>query len=184
MSAEPPRVPSPDEAPAEAAVEELTTMVYAELRTLARRHLARERPGHTLQTTALVHEAFLRLREQREVEPADEGRFLILASHAIRRILVDHARGRARIRRGGDRERVSLDENEPATAPFDVLVVSDLLDRLASIDRLQAQVVELRVFGGLPFLQIGEALGISTGKAHGEWRMARAWLLVQLERTS
>ena len=166
--------------PAPRALADITAVVYEELRSLARRHLSNERPDHTLQTTALAHEALLRLHGDREARNADKDQFLTLAARAIRRVLVDHARGRSRLKRGGAAFRVPFDENQHAAA-FDVVTVSHLLDDLATVDATQARVVELRVFGGLTFAQIAKTLRISQGTAHSEWRMARAWLLDRLE---
>ncbi|MEM7206097.1 MAG: ECF-type sigma factor [Planctomycetota bacterium] len=165
------------------SLRELVPEIYDELRRLAARHLRRERADHTLQTTALAHEAFLRLRTQRRLDVGDRAHFLALAARLIRRILVDHARARRRSGRGDAPPAVALDGAAlAAERGFDALELSDLLDRLATVDPLQARVVELRVFAGLSFEEVGRAAGVSTGTAHKEWRMARAWLLVRLER--
>jgi RNA polymerase sigma factor (TIGR02999 family) len=160
------------------ALHRLLPFVYEELRQIARRHLRRERPDHTLQTTALIHEAYLRLVDQGSPsEVRDRCHFVALTSHLMRHILVDHARARlARKRDGGCR--ITLAEDIPAQGPqeVDVLAIDDALTRLAELDPQQARVVELRYFGGLSIRETSEALGVSEATVKREWATARAWL--------
>lgn len=168
----------------EEALHRLLPLVYEELRRVARRHLRRERPDHTLQTTALVNEAYLRLIDQGAAEVEDRCHFVALASHLMRQILVDHARARlAKKRDGGCR--VTLAEDVPAAAPgeIDVLAVDDALDRLAVLDAQQARVVELRYFGGLSIRETSEVLGVSEATVKRDWATARAWLHREIEST-
>jgi len=161
----------------EDALRRLLPLVYEELRHVARRHLRRERPDHTLQTTALIHEAYLRLVDQGTSEVRDHCHFVALTSHLMRQILVDHARARlAKKRDGGCR--VTLAEDVSAVEPqeVDVLAIDDALTRLAALDPQQARVVELRYFGGLSIRETSEALGISEATVKREWATARAWL--------
>jgi RNA polymerase sigma-70 factor, ECF subfamily len=157
------------------ATGELFPLVYNELRKIAADHLEQERIGHTLQPTALVHEAYLRL-----VGPADMGwknraHFFGAAAQAIRRILVDHARSRNRLKRGGGAERTALQDIE-APADVDVLDLHESLERLARIDEAKARVVELRFFGGLTLEETADVLGISVPTVSRHWEFARAWL--------
>jgi RNA polymerase sigma factor (TIGR02999 family) len=161
----------------EEALHRLLPLVYEELRRVARRHLRGERPGHTLQTTALIHEAYLRLIDQGAVEAHDHSHFVALTSHLMRQILVDHARARlAKKRDGGCR--VTLAEDLAVTQPaaIDVLAVDEALNRLAGLDVQQARVVELRYFGGLSIRETSEALGVSEATVKRDWATARAWL--------
>ena len=158
---------------------------YGELRALANYHLSRERADHTLQPTALVHEAYLRLFHQSAAPGADRIKFLSIASDMIRRILVDHARTRNAVKRGGKRQWTALSEGIVADAndaPLDVLDLDVALKKLASLNSRQARVVELRFFAGLSVAETAEALDISQGSVKGDWRLARAWLRVQLNR--
>ena len=166
----------------EAAGQKVLRRVYDQLRSLARQHLAKERCDHTLQPTELVHEAFLRMVDAREVRYQDRQHFFALASLAMRRILVDHARSRQRQKRGGQAVTVCLDEaNEPtAISAPDVLAVDDALNRLAELDPQQARFVELRFFGGLSLQEAGTVLGWSRPTASRRWRVVRAWLYQQL----
>lgn len=159
-------------------------MVYDELRALAESCLQRERHGHTLQATALVHEAYLRLIKQEEVEWRNRAHFFAIAAQAIRRILVDHARGRQRAKRGGDRERVTLDEDVAITPDrdLDVVELDEALEKLAQLNQRQARIVELRFFGGLALREVAEVLGVSPRTVDGDWCMARAWLRRELRR--
>ena len=163
-----------------AATDELFPLVYDELRRLAAEAMGHERSSHTLQATALVHEAYLRL-----VGPGvgweSRGHFFGAAAQAIRRILVDHARARQSLKRGGDWERVGLDAHamEGASA-VDLLAMDEALGALAAIDARMARLVELRFFAGLTVDQSAEALGISPATAAREWQFARAWLHAQL----
>jgi RNA polymerase sigma factor (TIGR02999 family) len=156
----------------------LLPLVYDDFRALALRHLARERAGHTLQPTALVHEAYLKLVDQTRVNWQGRTHFFAVGAQAMRRILVEHARSRRREKRGGDRQRVELDEGA-ALAPergVDLLDLDEALKRLEALDERQARVVELRFFGGLNMEEVAQALGVSKRTAEGDWRMARAWL--------
>lgn len=171
------------------AAERLAPVVYEELRRLARRQLARERAGHTLQATALAHEAYLRLVDQTRVEWQSRAHFFAVAAQAIRRILLDHARARDRIRRGGGAPRVSLDEalDVPAVVSAaagdsvdDFIALDSALTRLAASDSIRAQVVELRFFGGLTHDEIAAVMGLSLSTVERHWRFARAWLFREL----
>lgn len=164
-----------------AARDELMPHVYASLRHVAKRHLARERRGHTLQATALVHEAYVRLIDQHDARWQNRAHFLAIAASLMRRILVDHARGLAARKRGGDAVAVTLPEDVPdARGALDVVELSSALAALAAIDPLQAQIVELRYFGGLTVEETAEAVGISPATVKREWTMARAWLRREL----
>jgi RNA polymerase sigma-70 factor, ECF subfamily len=170
-----------------AALAELTPLVYQELHRIAGRHIAREGPGHTLQATALVHEAFLRLVDQRRVAWENRGHFFNLAASLMRRILVDHARRAHRLKRGADAPRVPLDEvtDSAATSGLDladVLTLDAALDALTAVDPRQSQIVELRFFGGLTLDEVADAMAISSGTVKREWAFARAWLYERLTR--
>lgn len=165
----------------------LLPVVYAELRKLARHYLSHERPGHTLQATALVHELYLRLIPQAEANWNDRGKFIGIAAHVMRQILVEYARGRHRQKRGGDQERVPLDENIAVVAPEESDRWEDLdraLNRLADLDPRQAQIVELRYFGGLTVDETAGVLGVSAKTVKRDWSIARAWLRRELESGS
>jgi len=157
-------------------------LVYDELRRIARRYMAKERSGHTLQTTALVNEAYLKMAKEEGIPWKDRAHFFALAAQAMRLLLVDHARRRRRIKRGGDPDRITLDEHARATsdAAVDILALHDALDRLAAIDPRKAELVELRYFGGLNVEEIAEALGIAPITVKREWAKAKAWLYDQL----
>jgi RNA polymerase sigma factor (TIGR02999 family) len=164
------------------ALHRLLPLVYEELRRVARRHLRRERPDHTLQTTALVNEAYLRLMDQGVAEVRDRCHFVALTSHLMRQILVDHARARfAKKRDGGCR--VTLVEDLAVAEPgeIDVLAVDEALSRLAALDPQQARVVELRYFGGLSIRETSQVLGISEATVKRDWATARAWLHREIE---
>jgi RNA polymerase sigma factor (TIGR02999 family) len=162
---------------------ELLPLVYDELRRLAAQRLAREAPGQTLQATALVHEAYLRLVGETPDRPWDgRGHFFAAAAVAMRRILVENARRHHRLKRGGDRARVDLDQVEPA-APGDdqdLLALDEALEWLAKIEPVKAQVVQLRVFAGLTVAQAAEVLGLSISTTDRYWAYARAWLRVEI----
>ena len=166
------------------AAAELVPLVYEELRRLAARHLARERSDHTLQATALVHEAYLKLAGQRDAKWQNRAQFFGVASQAMRRILVDYARGKQRIRRGGkQQEKVSLDD-VPLISPGrdeEVLAVHESLSRLEMLDARQARIVELRYFGGLTVEEIAEVAEISTKTVMRELNVAKAWLYGNLK---
>jgi len=161
-----------------AAVDELTPLVYRELKRIAGAQLGRERVGHTLQATALVHEAYLRLVDQREVNWQNRAHFFGVAAQIMRRILTDYARSRQRLKRGGDVHKTSLDEAlvvaEDRTS--DLVQIDEALTRLEKLDGRQARVVELRFFAGLSVEETAEAMGISTPTVKREWAMAKAWL--------
>ncbi len=166
----------------QAALEEMLPLVYKELRKLAGYHLKRERKNHTLQATALVHEAYMRLVNQRQVDWRNRAQFLGLASEIMRRLLVSHSRKRAASKRGGQAERVSLSivpqsfkENE-----LDVMMLDDALNKLALHDLRKSRVVELKFFGGLTTDEIAEVLKISGATVEREWTFARAWLYREL----
>lgn len=160
-------------------------LVYSELRTIAAGQLRGERTDHTLQPTALVNEAFLRLVDQESVQWSNRSQFFAMAAKAMRRILVDYARRRRAQKRGGDPGQVPLDEVEIAVAPdVDMLGLDDSLTRLEELDSRQARVVELRFFAGCTLEEIGEVLDISPSTAKRQWRLARVWLRADLDRGS
>ena len=153
-------------------------LVYEELRRLARQCMSRERPGHTLQTSALVNEAYLRLVDQKNIRWRDRAHFFGIAARLMRQVLVDYARRRRYAKRGGDARRVPLDEamivSEERAA--DVVALDAALNSLAEIDPRQSQIVELRFFGGLSIEETAEALDVSPATVKREWATARAWL--------
>ena len=159
------------------ALEDLLPLVYDELRRLARRYLQQERPGHTLQSTALVHEAYLRLVDQ-NVSWQNRAHFFGIAAQMMRRILVDHARSRGAAKRGDGAARVTLDEGLVALEQRDVDVVAldEALTNLAKIDSQQSKIVELRFFAGLSIEETSEVLHISPATVKRDWAMAKAWL--------
>lgn len=160
------------------AAAELVPLVYEELRRLAARHLAHERSDHTLQATALVHEAYVKLAAQKDAKWQNRAQFFAVASQAMRRILVDYARGKQRIRRGGKQQKVSLDDVllvSPSRTE-EVLAVHESLSRLEMLDARQARIVELRYFGGLKVEEIADVVGISTKTVMRELNVAKAWL--------
>jgi len=161
------------------ALERLTPLVYDELRRLARNYMRGERGGHTLQATAVVHEAFLRLI-QANVDLQDRAHFFALASRLMRRVLVDHAKSRSRIKRaGGVRDPLSDDTRPPASS-MDVIALDEALESLQQIEPRLAQVIELHYFGGLTYDQIAAAAGASTATVHRDIRLARAWLMQEI----
>lgn len=165
------------------AAAELLPLVYGELRALARHYLRGERSNHTLQPTALVHEAYLKLVDQTRVDWKGRAHFLAIAAQAMRRILVDHARAVGAQKRGGDRRRLTLD-GLPEDAPFrgaELLELSDALDRLAALSPRQARLVELRFMAGLTVEEAAEVLGVSTPTAERDWVFAKAWLRRELQ---
>jgi len=164
------------------AVERLLPLVYDELRALARRLLRRERPDHSFQPTDLVHEAYLRLIDQRKRDWKDRAHFIAIATTVMRRILVDHARRRGAEKRGGGQERVSLDAAVVSDGRGDVsiLEMDTALGRLADLDPRRAEIAGLRIFGGLGAEEIAEVLDLSRRTAERHWRTARAWLIVEL----
>ena len=165
------------------AVERLMPLVYAELRTIAERHFRRERAGHTLQPTAVVHEAYFRLVDQTRVTWKNRGHFFAVASQAMRRILVDHARARETDKRGGRGRRVTLDVSVASPEPvddMDFIALDEALTRLKSLDGAQAQIVELRFFGGLSIDETAQVLDTSASSVKREFRSAKAWLFREL----
>ena len=159
--------------------------VYDELRRLARYYLARERAGQTLQATALVNEAYLRLQKERAHIWQNRAHFCAIAAGAMREILVERARARAASKRGGSRIRVTMDENLKASEKesFDVLALHEALDRFALVDPQLAHLVELRFFGGLTIEETAEALDASSATVKRNWKLARAWLTRELGKS-
>ena len=166
------------------ALDDLLTAVHGELRKQAARYLRRERQNHTLQPTALVNEAFLKLVDQRNVRWQNRAHFFGIAAQAMRRILIDHAKAQRRIKRGGVRQNVTLDEGMLAaeSRSIDLLALDEVLTRLGSIDERQARVVELRFFGGLSVEEAAEVMDLSPATIKREWSMAKAWLFAQLSK--
>jgi RNA polymerase sigma factor (TIGR02999 family) len=160
------------------AREQVLPLIYDELRRLAASYLRRERPDHTLQPTALVHEAYIRLIDQRQVDWSNRAQFIGLAAVMMRRILVNHARDRIAAKRGGSAERVPLTiVAEQLGAPeVDLLGLDDALDRLAALDGRKSQIVELKFFGGLTMDEIAATVGVSRATVERDWAFARAWL--------
>jgi RNA polymerase sigma factor (TIGR02999 family) len=164
-----------------AARDALIPIVYGELRRLAHHYMQGERAGHTLQTTALVNEAYLRLADLDRMQWRDRAHFFAMAATLMRRILVDHARDRARDKRGGRVVLTSIDDKQIASASnVDVIALDEALDRLAAIDAQQARIVELRFFGGLTIEETAEALEVSPATVKREWTWVKAWLHQQL----
>lgn len=163
---------------------ELLPLVYAELRQLAEKKMQGERADHSLQATALVHEAYVRLVQDAVDQQWDSrGHFYVAAAEAMRRILIENARRRQTLKRGGQRQRVELDAVEPAVLQRDeqLLELSDALDRLEKEHPRQAQVVKLRFFAGRPIREVAQILGVSTGTVDSDWAYARAWLKLAMK---
>ena len=160
------------------ALEKLTPLVYDELRRLASRYLRRERHDHTLQSTALVHEAWLRMVDQRQIHWQNRAQFFGLAAEMIRRILIDHARNRQAAKRGDGAIKLSLDEAmaTPDSRDFDLVALDDALAGLARLDPQQSRLVELRFFAGLSVEESAAVLGVSPATVKREWATAKAWL--------
>jgi RNA polymerase sigma factor (TIGR02999 family) len=167
-----------------AALDDLMPIVYSELRRLAGSLLRWERPDHTLQPTALIHEAYLRLANQQEVHWQNRSHFFAVASKIMRQILVNHALAHRAAKRGGGRIKVTLNEVIPSRQKqdYDVLALDEALKRLAQKDPRKSQIVELRFFGGLSNEEIVEVMGISLATLHREWRMIKAWLFCELKK--
>jgi len=167
----------------EEALQALIPLVYKELRDIARHHLQRERPGHTLQSAALVHEAYLRLIDQRPFDTENRAHFLAVASRLMRQILVDYARSHGAAKRGADR-RVELDASLvlAQVRSTDVVALDDALTGLAKLDEQQGRIVELRFFGGLATEEIAKVLGISSSTVKRDWNVAKAWLTRQMRK--
>jgi RNA polymerase sigma-70 factor (ECF subfamily) len=160
------------------SVDALMMELYGELRTLAQHYLASESPGHTLQATALVNEAYLRLVDQSQVEWQGRSHFFAVGAQAMRRILVDHARRKGRIKRGKGCERVDLDTLRIVSPQRsdDVLAIDEAIQELEERDPRQAKIVEMRFFGGMTVEEVAEALGVSRRTVESEWTIIRAWL--------
>jgi len=170
----------------QAALEQLTPLVYAELHRLAKRYLGGERRGHTLQTTALVNEAYLRLIDWKNVEWQNRAHFFGVSAQLMRRILVDFARSRHYAKRGGEAEQVSLAEASMVAQGRSTALVAldDALQALAALDPRQSQVVELRFFGGLSLEETAEVLKVSPATVRRDWSLAQAWLHRELNKTA
>jgi RNA polymerase sigma-70 factor (ECF subfamily) len=168
------------------ALAQLIPKIYDELRRLASSYLQRERLDHTLQTTALVHEAYLRLVDQKQVQWNNRNHFFAVAAQMMRRILIDHARKHVSLKRGKSFTRISLDEAAVFSRekPRDLLVVDELLTRLASLDPQESRIVELRFFAGLSLEETAEVMGLSTAKVRREWTVAKAWFTREMEKLS
>ncbi|HEY0051420.1 MAG TPA: sigma-70 family RNA polymerase sigma factor [Pyrinomonadaceae bacterium] len=166
-------------------LDKLMPLVYEELRRQASRYLRRERANHTLQTTALIHEAYLKLIDQNQVEWQNRTHFFAIASQAMRRILVDYARERNRDKRGGAAENLPIEEAAFVVSPgknIDLVALDEALNRLAEFDERQARVVELRYFSGLSIDETADVLGISNVTVRRDWNMAKAWLHQQISK--
>jgi RNA polymerase sigma factor (TIGR02999 family) len=160
------------------ALDQLMPLVYDELRRQAARYLRREQAGHTLQTTALIHEAYVRLVDQRNVQWQNRAHFFGIAAQMMRRILVDHARAKKRVKRGGSEVRVTLGDAAVMAKDqeLDIVALDQALERLAQLDEQQSRVVELRFFSGLTVEETAEVMGISKATVKRDWSMAKAWL--------
>jgi RNA polymerase sigma factor (TIGR02999 family) len=170
----------------DAAFEQLMPLVYGELRRLATNYMRRQSPGHTLQATALVNEAYLRLVDSNKVNWQSRTHFFAVSAQLMRRILVDAARKKNSLKRGGDNLRVTLDENAdlPMESQMDMVALDDALNRLAALNARHSRIVELRYFGGLTEEQTAEVMKVSTRTIRRDWSLARAWLFRELNRTS
>jgi len=166
------------------ALAQLIPLIYDELHRLAAFHLQRERIEHTLQTTALVHEAYLRLVDQKEAHWKNRGHFFAVAAQAMRRVLVDYARRHQAVKRGSSLPKISLDEAIAVShgTANQLLVLDELLNRLTSVDPQESRIVELRFFGGLTVEETAEAMGISPATVKREWSVAKAWLLREIAK--
>ena len=158
--------------------------VQKELHRIAAHYMAMERPGHELQATALINEAYLRLVDWKDIQWADRAHFFGMAANMMRRVLVDYARSRDRVKRGGEAIQVSFMEvvNVPVPQSADVLALDDVLQRLEEIDPRKSQIVEMRFFGGLSLEETAEALNVSVAPVRRDWSLARAWLLRELKK--
>jgi RNA polymerase sigma factor (TIGR02999 family) len=167
------------------ALEKLVPLVYRDLHRLAERHLRSESPSHTLQSTALVHEAYLRLIDQRNTRWQNRAHFFGISAQLIRRILVDHARARKAEKRGGDAAEIQIDESvaAPEQQNLDLVVLDDCLKTLAGIDPQQARLVELRYFAGLTVEETAEVMRVSPTTIKREWRLAKAWLRREIAKS-
>ena len=169
-----------------AVLDELLPLIYGELRRVAAGYLRRESPGHTLQPTALVHEAYLRMVDQTQVRWQNRAHFLGVAAQMMRRILVDHARSRQADKRGGALPKLSLDENIDVSdeRSSELVALDEALRKLAEIDPEKSRLVELRFFGGLSVEETAEVLGVSAPTVKRHWRLAKAWLYGQVQQGS
>jgi RNA polymerase sigma factor (TIGR02999 family) len=165
-----------------AAAEELFPLVYDNLRALARSYLGKEGPAHTLQPTELVHEAFLRMVHSESISWQGRAHFFAIGAQVMRRILVDHAKRKRRQKRGGEQQRISLNEHVAITPhrSEDVLAIEDALEKLSELDKRQAEIVELRFYGGLTVEEVAEVLQVSRRTVEAEWTAVRAWLRREL----
>ena len=168
----------------QAALDKLLPLVQEELRRLAHRYMSRERPGHTLQTSALVNEAYLRLAGEKSLRWQNRAHFFAISATLMRRILVDHARSHASAKRGGGARKVTLDEAAVVSAgrAAEVVALHEALDEMAKVDPRQSRLVELRYFGGLSIEETAEVMGLSPATVKREWGAARAWLRRELSR--
>ena len=168
----------------ESALEKLIPLVYDELRKMAHYQMARENPGHTLQTTALANEVCLRLLGGAEVSWQDRAHFLALSAKLMRRVLVDHARGRGRVKRGGAMIKMSLDDSlaVPVGQDTNIIALDDALSSLATVDARKAKTVELRFFGGYSVEETAKILNVSVSTVMNDWKFAKAWLLRSLQK--
>lgn len=168
------------------AADRLLELVYDDLRALAASQLRRENAGHTLQPTALAHEVYMHLIDQHSVDWKGKSHFMAIAAQAMRRILIDHARGRDRQKRGGGWQRVALDhpavapEDKPKSNDVDIELLDSVLHKLSELDPRQAKIVEMRYLAGMTVEEVAEALGVSKRTVEGDWTMARAWLRKEL----
>ena len=168
-----------------AALEKLVPLVHSELRRLARRYLGREHPGHTLQTSALINEAYIRLIDQESVQWQNRAHFFAVAAQVMRHILVDHARAHLYAKRGGGAHKVPLDEVEAKTGQraAELVALDDALSTLGNLDSRKSQIIELRFFGGLTIEETAEAMHISPKTVTREWRSAKAWLHREMSKS-
>ena len=163
--------------------DDLIPLIYKELHAIAARHMRRERQDHTLQATVLVHEAFLQLAGTDKIDWQNRAHFFALASRAMRRLLIDHARSAKADKRPGGHQQVDLDDAlQMPSASIDLLALNEALERLGTFDPRQCQIVAMRFFAGLSFAEIAEVLAISERTAKRDWTMARAWLLAELTK--
>ncbi len=168
------------------ALDKLMPLVYGELRQMAKRYMDRQQAGHTLQTTALIHEAYLRLIDQSEAHWQNRAHFFSVAATAMRHILVDHARTQQAAKRGGAAQRVTLDEAAAVSVEraAELVALDDALESLAAFDQRKSRVVEMRYFGGLTVEETAEALQVSPETVARDWRLARTWLLRRLSNAA
>lgn len=167
------------------ALDQLMPLVYSELHRLAHRYIRKERPGHTLQTSALLNEAFMRLVDQKDVTWKSRAHFFAIAAQMMRRILVDYARSRRYAKRGGDAQQVTFDEELAVSRQrsADILGLHDALNELATIDERKSKIVELKFFGGLTTEETAEVLGVSPGTVMRDWSLSKAWLRLAMSKS-